>query len=157
EINVLLMVACITLVLMFKSSSALAGAYGISVMGTMTITSILIFTVARQRWHWSNWQAILLLVFCLAIDVPFLAANLPKILEGGWFPLLIMLVVFSIMTTWKRGRTVLVRRMQRNFHPVKDFVQAIALKKPHRVTGTAIFMTSNPSVTPPALVHHFTH
>lgn len=157
EINWLLMIACITLVLMFRSSSSLAGAYGISVMGTMTITSVLMYAVSRKKWGWSKAKATALLVFFLAVDIPFLLANLPKVLQGGWFPLMICAVAFSVMTTWKRGRTALVRRLQKNFFPIKDFVASIERDKPHRVSGTAVFMTSNPRMSPPALLHHFTH
>lgn len=157
EINTLLMLSCVALVLIFGSSSRLAGAYGISVMGTMTITSLLIFMVAIKHWQWSKPLALLMLVWFLAIDIPYLSANLPKIAHGGWFPILICIVVFSVMTTWKRGRSALVRRMQKSFVQVGDFVDEIRANPPHRVRGTAIFMTSNPRVIPPALKHHYVH
>lgn len=157
EINILLMIACLTLVIVFRTSSSLAGAYGIAVMGTMTITSILIYRVALIRWNWPRWKAHLLLIALLVVDIPFLMANVPKVLHGGWFPLLICAAVFSVMVTWKRGRTALVRKLEQQFFPVQEFVKVMARQKPHRVDGTAIFMTSNPRVAPPALMHHFTH
>jgi KUP system potassium uptake protein len=157
EINFLLMVACIGLVLVFRSSSDLAAAYGIAVMGTMTITSILIHQVAIKRWGWKPLKAHALLVALLLVDIPFLTANVPKVVHGGWFPLVICAVVFSVMVTWKRGRTALVRKLEQQFYPVQEFVKTMARQKPHRVDGTAIFMTSNPRVAPPALMHHFTH
>ncbi len=157
EINFLLMVACISLVLVFRSSSELAAAYGIAVMGTMTITSILIHQVAIKRWNWPPWKAHTLLAALLCVDIPFLTANVPKVVHGGWVPLGICAVVFSVMVTWKRGRTALVRKLEQQFFPVQEFVKVMARQKPHRVDGTAIFMTSNPRVAPPALMHHFTH
>lgn len=159
EVNHLLMVICVILVLLFRESSALAAAYGISVMGTMMITSCLMFVVAWRRWKWSmSWA--LVMTFCfLAVEVPFFAANLHKIADGGWFPLALSMVAFAVMTTWKRGRAALVRRLQLRFQPVKDFVQR--LRDPEcqvkRVKGTAVFMTPNPKVTPPALIHHVKH
>ncbi len=157
EINTMLMISCIASVLLFKTSTALAGAYGISVMGTMTITSFLIYRVAVTRWGWKPWRASLLLIGFLAVDLPFLFANAPKIEHGGWFPLAISAVVFAIMATWKRGRAALVRKLQKQFFPIEDFVKIIAKQRPHRIEGTGIFMTSNPRITPPALQHHYTH
>jgi KUP system potassium uptake protein len=159
EINHILMVICILLVFMFQSSSALAGAYGISVMGTMMITSCLMFVVARRRWGWPVWQAAVMLVAFLMVEIPFFAANLHKIAEGGWFPVVLCAIVFSAMTTWKKGRAALVRRMQSKFYPIKDFVAKLSDHEISvaRVKGTAVFMTPNPRMTPPALLHHVEH
>lgn len=159
EINHLLMIVCILLVFLFQSSSALAGAYGISVMGTMMITSCLLFVVARRRWNWTFAQAGLMVTGFLVIELPFFAANLPKIYDGGWFPIVMSLIVFTAMTTWKKGRAALVRRMQSKFYPVKEFVKRLDEKdiKVTRVKGTAVFMTPNPRMTPPALLHHVEH
>lgn len=159
EVNHLLMVVCILLVFMFQSSSALAGAYGISVMGTMIITSSLMFLVARRRWEWPLWRAILLLILFLSIEIPFFVANLPKIAHGGWFPIVMCLIVFTAMTTWKKGRAALVKRLQAKFYPVKDFVKRLGEEEIEvkRVKGTAVFMTPNPRMTPPALLHHVEH
>ena len=159
EINHLLMVICIMLVFLFKTSSALAGAYGISVMGTMMITSCLLFVVARRRWDWPLWKALLMTALFLAIEIPFFAANLPKINEGGWFPIVMGVVVFTAMTTWKKGRAALVKRIQSKFYPIKDFVKRLSDEEIEvkRVKGTAVFMTPNPRMTPPALLHHVEH
>ena len=157
EINVLLMITCVVLVLVFRSSSSLAAAYGISVMGTMVATSILIYFVAVKRWKWVPWKAGLLVGLFLAIDLPFLLANLPKITDGGWFPVGVCMVVFTIMTTWKRGRQALVKRMSESFFAVKDFVALVHTERPHRVAGSAVFMTGNLRVVPPALRHHYAH
>jgi KUP system potassium uptake protein len=159
EINHLLMVVCILLVFMFQSSSELAGAYGISVMGTMMITSCLMFVVARKRWEWPVWRAALMTTCFLIVEIPFFSANLPKIADGGWFPVVICAIVFTAMTTWKNGRAALVRRMQQKFYPVKDFVKRLGAGEisVQRVKGTAVFMTPNPRMTPPALIHHVEH
>jgi KUP system potassium uptake protein len=159
EINHLLMVICILLVFMFKESSALAAAYGISVMGTMMITSCLMFVVAWRRWQWPAWRAALMTAAFLGVEVPFFAANAHKIADGGWFPLVLSAVAFSVMTTWKRGRASLVRRLQMRFYPVREFVEKLGERelKVARVGGTAIFMTPNPKMTPPALIHHVKH
>lgn len=159
EVNFMLMVICVGLVLLFKESSALAGAYGISVMGTMMITSCLLLVVARRRWGWPLWACILMTGSFLLIEIPFLAANIHKIADGGWFPLVLSALTFAVMTTWKRGRAALVRRMQSRFYPVREFVERISSGSLNlaRVKGTAVFMTPNPKVTPPALSHHVKH
>jgi KUP system potassium uptake protein len=157
EITALMMVACIALVLIFRNSSALAGAYGIAVIGTMAITSFLMSLVTVRVWGWKKWTALSLCGLFLFVDLVNLAANLPKIVHGGWFPVLVCVVVFAVMTTWKRGRLALMRRMQKSFVPVEDFVRELRQNPPHRIEGTAIFMTSNPRVIPPALKHHFIH
>jgi KUP system potassium uptake protein len=159
EVNHMLMIICITLVIMFKESSNLAAAYGISVMGTMVITTTLLMVVAWRRWHWAVPAAVGMALCFLSIEIPFLAANLPKIAEGGWFPLVLSVGAFSVMTTWKRGRTSLVKRMSLGFQPVREFVEKLGLGDIEvvRVRGTAIFMTPNPKVTPLALSHHVKH
>lgn len=157
EINFLLMIACVALVLMFKSSSALAAAYGISVMGTMSITSFLVYFVAVKRWKWRRSVAAAMVVFFLTIDLTFLSANLHKIAEGGWFTILVSGFVLTVMLTWKRGRGALARRMEAQFAPVMSFVESIQQNRPHRVPGTAVFMTGNARMVPPALRHHFEH
>jgi KUP system potassium uptake protein len=159
EINHILMVICILLVIMFQTSGGLAGAYGISVMGTMMITSCLMFVVARRRWGWPMWQAVLMLVCFLSIEIPFFAANLPKIVDGGWVPICICMIVYCAMTTWKTGRAALIRRIQTKFYPIKDFVAKLSDHELNltRVKGTAVFMTPNPRMTPPALLHHIEH
>src|SRR5262249_35575903 len=109
EINWALMITCVLLVLGFKNSSNLAGAYGIAVTGTMSVTTLLFYVVTRERWHWPVAKAAGVVALFLLFDVAFLTANLPKVLEGGWFPLVVGLSVFTILTTWKRGRTEVAR------------------------------------------------
>ena len=157
EINYGLMVACVALVLGFKHSSDLAAAYGIAVTGTMSITTVLFYVVARERWGWSRGRALSLSALFLAIDLSFFAANTVKIAEGGWVPLGIATVVFTIMVTWKRGRMELGRAIAATTLPLKDFLEDLSRVNPHRVQGTAVFMTSNPDAAPPVLLHHFKH
>jgi KUP system potassium uptake protein len=157
EVNSLLMVACLMLVVAFRSSSALAAAYGIAVTGTMTITSILFTWVATQRWQWSWAAALPLLVLFLSIDLPFFAANALKFFAGGWFPIALGLVMFALMTTWKRGRTELAQRFNTSVMPLSALLEDIEATKPFRVRGTAVFMSSNPDGTPPVLLHHLKH
>lgn len=156
EVNRLLMAACVLLVLMFRESSKLAAAYGIAVTGTMSITSILFFYLTRQ-WAWPMWKSVVLVALFLVFDLGFLAANAVKVSEGGWLPLAVAIAAFTVMTTWKRGRRLLGACMAANTLSVDTFLQDVVVTKPHRVPGTAVFMTSNPNGTPPALVHHFKH
>lgn len=157
EINRLLMVACVALTLGFRDSSRLAGAYGISVMGAMICTSILLSSVAIVRWKWSSALAIGLVSTFLAVEVPFLLANVPKIAHGGWFPLLVGSLFFSVMTTWKVGRGTVRRYLESGSLPIDYFLGRLDEFAPHRVKGTAVFMTSTMGITPPILLHHFKH
>ncbi|MDB4969766.1 MAG: trkD [Myxococcales bacterium] len=157
EINWALMLAAVALVFGFGSSSGLAAAYGIAVTGTMSITSVLFYVVARRRWGWSFAAAGSLVAVFLAFDLSFFAANVNKIAKGGWFPLAIGAAVFTIMTTWRRGRAELSRMLEAATLPVELFMQDIAYTKPTRVPGTAVFMTSVQGGIPPVLLHHFKH
>ncbi len=157
EINWALMVTCVLLVLGFKSSSNLAGAYGIAVTGTMTVTTLLFYVVTRERWGWSITRATGVVAIFLLFDVAFLSANLPKVVEGGWFPLIVGLTVFTILTTWKRGRSEVARLLAQASLPLDAFLADLALQRPHRVDGTAVVMTSTPEGVPPVLLHHFKH
>jgi KUP system potassium uptake protein len=157
EINWALMVACVALVIGFRKSDNLAAAYGIAVTGTMTITSLLYFAVARQKWGWSRTRAGLVLAMFLTFDLSFLVANANKVESGGWFPLAVAGVVFTIMTTWRRGRAELARQMTAGMMPIDLFMQDLALTQPYRVPGTAVFMTSAAGGIPPVLLHHFKH
>lgn len=156
-VNRALMVLCIALVIGFGESSELAEAYGMTVMGTMTITSIIFYAVAREKWQWSRWKAGLPVALFLIFDLTFLAANLLKFFEGGWFPLVIGGVLFTIMTTWKRGRDEVRRVLGREELPLDLFLGDVASSQPHRVAGTALVMTSNPKGTPAVLLHHLKH
>jgi KUP system potassium uptake protein len=157
EINQLLMVACIALVVTFGASTNLAAAYGIAVMGTMVCTSLLLFFMARRKWGWKLAGAALLTVAFLAIEIPFLAANVPKIVHGGWFPLLVGAIFFTIMTTWKTGRVAVRRSLEGASLPLDYFLARLLDNQPIRVPGTAVFMTSTMGVTPPILLHHYKH
>lgn len=157
EVNRMLMVACLALVLGFRSSADLAGAYGIAVTGTMTITSILLFVVARRRWGWTLTRAILLLVLLLSIDLSFLIACSAKIMSGGWVPLAIAAFMFTAMLTWNRGRTLLREKIMADRLPLPMFLADVEASKPHRVRGTAVFLASTARGTPTVLLHHFKH
>src|SRR6185295_1136778 len=152
-----LMVSCVALVLGFRASSNLADAYGIAVTGTMAITSVLFFFVARDRWHWPPWRAASLLALFLVFDLAFFLACAAKIASGGWLPLAVALVLFAVMTTWKRGRSVLAARISSETLPLDLFVADIEQTRPHRVRGTAVFLTSTKRGTPNVLLHHFKH
>jgi len=157
EINTMLMVACVSLVLAFKKSSALAAAYGLAVAGTMSITSFLLFFFIVERWKWPIWKSALLCGSFLLIDLMFLVANCNKIVYGGWFPLLIGVTIYFIMTTWKLGQTILGQHIRSGSISLDLFIQDVEKTKPIRVRGTAVFLTSNPDIAPLVLLHHFKH
>ena len=156
-INWTLLVAVALLVVGFRSSSALAGAYGIAVTMSMLIDSLLIYFVMRRLWGWSRWIALAIAAPLALIDAAFLASNTLKIPDGGWFPLLIGGVVFTMLTTWKRGRKVLFDRLSEDALPLEQFIQSIELAPPVRVEGTAVFLTSTPDRVPHALLHNLKH
>jgi KUP system potassium uptake protein len=157
EINTMLAIACVCLVLSFRESSALAAAYGIAVTGTMGITSLIYFVVLRQTWKWPVWKAAPLVVMFLIFDLAFFGANLLKFFHGGWFPIAVALVVFLVMTTWKKGRALLARNLADKLLPIDIFLADLEQVKPFRVPGTAVFMSSNPSGVPVVLLHHWKH
>jgi KUP system potassium uptake protein len=157
EVNWALLVACVSLVLGFGSSSRLAAAYGIAVTGTMSITSLLLFSVARARWRWPVIAAGPLVALFLVVDLSFFSANVVKIAHGGWVPLVIGSVVFTVMTTWRRGRKLLGASFVAQALPLDLFMADVAQTKPTRVPGTAVFMTSTTQGAPPVLLHHFKH
>ena len=157
EVNTALMLMCVALVLGFKQSGNLAAAYGIAVTGTMSITSLLFFFVARRRWNWSLPRAGGLLVLFLIFDLAFFASSFAKILHGGWVPILVAAIVFTIMITWKRGRAMLAARVAADALPWEAFMADIEMTKPHRVPGTAVFLASTRRGTPNVLLHHFKH
>jgi KUP system potassium uptake protein len=155
--NYALMVGCLILVLSFGSSSNLAATYGIAVTGDMIMTSIGFFAVARLAWKWRLWQAGGLVLFFLLFDVSFFVANIGKIDDGGWVPLLIGMGVFTVMTTWYRGRQLLSDWMRARTISVEEFVRLSAIEHARRVPGTAVFLTSSTAGVPPVLRHHFEH
>ncbi len=156
-INWTLLVAVALLVVGFRGSSALAGAYGIAVTLSMLIDSLLIYFVMRRLWQWPRWIALSIAAPLALIDTAFLASNALKIPDGGWFPLLIGAVVFTMLTTWKRGRKVLMDRLSEDALPLREFIQSIELAPPVRVEGTAVFLTSTPDRVPHALLHNLKH
>jgi KUP system potassium uptake protein len=156
-VNWTLMIACILLVIGFKSSSNLAAAYGIAVISTMTITSIMFMVVARERWGWSSLKLGLVVGVFLLIDLAFFGANAVKIQHGGWFPILAAIIIFTLMTTWKRGRRALAGLLISSARPLDEFLRDIERNPPVRVPGTAVFMSGNAAGTPPALTHNLKH
>jgi KUP system potassium uptake protein len=157
EINAALMVSCIWLVLSFKESTALASAYGIAVTGTMAITSVIYYVVVTEAWGWAKWRAIPLVGAFLIFDLAFFGANLLKFFSGGWFPIGMAIIVFLVMTTWKKGRAMLARSIADRLLPIDMFLTDLASIKPPRVPGTAVFMSSNPNGVPIVLLHHWKH
>ncbi|HEY6040467.1 MAG TPA: KUP/HAK/KT family potassium transporter, partial [Kofleriaceae bacterium] len=157
EVNYGLMVACVALVVAFKSSSSLAAAYGIAVTGTMGITSFLYFLVCRRNWHYSWTTALLLFIPFVLIDLSFFSANVVKIAAGGWFPLAVGAGVFVIMTTWWRGRRELSKSMELGTLPDDVFLQDVKENPLPRVQGTAVFMSSGTDGMPNVLLHHVKH
>jgi KUP system potassium uptake protein len=157
EVNRLLMVACVALVLHFRASGNLASAYGIAVTGTMAITSILAFWVARDHWGWSLLRAGTVLVLLLSVDLSFFASCSAKFATGGWFPLVLGAGMFAVMVTWNRGRTILAEKIKGRTLPLSTFLADIDGHKPHRVAGTAVFLSSTRRGTPTVLLHHFKH
>jgi KUP system potassium uptake protein len=156
-VNRLLAVTCVLLVLVFQSTNNLASAYGIAVTGTMTITTVLFCTVARDRWHWPRWRVALVGALFLSVDLAFLGANLAKVASGGWLPLLIAVVIYVLMTTWKRGRESVASALRESALPLDLFLEDIRRRRPARVPGTAVFMTSDPAGVPVVLLHHLKH
>ena len=156
-VNWALMVGCIAIVVGFRSSSNLAAAYGVAVTSTMVITTILFYVVARRVWFWGFLPTAALALFFLIIDLAFFGANIIKVAQGGWFPLLLAGLVFIVMTTWKKGRRILNERIQTEAKPLEEFLQEMERRPPTRVPGTAIFMNGNASRTPPALLHNLEH
>lgn len=156
-VNWALMISCIGLVLGFRTSSNLAAAYGVAITVTMVITSLLFFVLVKDHWRWNLILAVLLSAVFLVIDLSFFGANLLKIADGGWFPLLAAGIIFLLMTTWQRGRQILSARMKRRLIPLELFIAELLSNPPLRVPGTAVFMTGNPVGTPPALRHNVKH
>lgn len=157
QINWALMLATVGLVLAFGSSSALAAAYGIAVTSTMLITTLLAYLVARGSWGVSRGVAGSLAVFFLVIELGFFGANIIKIAQGGWFPLAIGALIYTALSTWKKGRWLLAARIVERLYPLDQFLQDVAKHPRHRVPGTAVFMTSNLQGTPPTLLHNLEH
>jgi KUP system potassium uptake protein len=157
EINTMLLVACVSLVLAFGSSSRLAAAYGIAVTGTMSITTVVYYVVCTRTWGWPWWKAMPLAAAFLAIDLTFFSATAVKLPDGGWFPLLMGAGIYTVMTTWHAGRRYLAQALSSAQMPLDLFLTDVEQSKPTRVRGTAVFMASNPNGVPVILLHHFKH
>ncbi|MFZ3310284.1 MAG: potassium transporter Kup [Xanthobacteraceae bacterium] len=157
RVNGLLLLAVLVLVALFRSSSALASAYGIAVTGTMVVTCTMAFIVIWRMWRWSPFAAAALMVPFLVIDLTFLSANMLKVVQGGWVPLLLGGIVMVVMYTWRRGSRILFTKTRRLETPLDDLVRILEKKPPLRVPGTAVFLTSDPKSAPTALLHSLKH
>jgi KUP system potassium uptake protein len=156
-VNRLLLVLVFLAVIGFRSSNNLGAAYGIAVTGTMTMTTLLALVVARRRWHW-HWSAVITVgVIFLIVDISFFGANALKIAHGGWFPLVLGVVIFTMMTTWRRGRELVVREIKQSGLALEPFVANIADHPPLIVPGTAVFLTANQNSVPHAMLHNLKH
>ena len=156
-INWMLLGAVIALVLGFRSSTALASAYGIAVTGTMAIDTVLAAMVFRRIWGWGYLRTYLFLAVFLSIDLAFFGANTLKIFEGGWFPITLGIVGFTLLTTWKRGRELLMSGLRESAIELKPFIDGIARHPPQRVPGTGAFLTADRDGVPHALLHNLLH
>ena len=157
EVNWALWLGCLFLVVVYRNSSNLAAAYGIAVTGTMLTTTLLFHTILCERWKWPRWRARALTSLFLAVDLAFFSANLIKIQEGGWFPILVGIGVYVLMTTWSRGRARLQAIVRENTLQMDLFLADVARRKPVRVPGVAVFLTSDVAGAPPVLLHHLKH
>ncbi|MGA7251735.1 MAG: potassium transporter Kup, partial [Pseudolabrys sp.] len=157
RVNTLLLVGVLLLVALFRSSSALASAYGIAVTGTMVVTAIMAIVVIWRVWQWPLVGALALMLPFVFIDFTFLSANLLKIFEGGWMPLALGAIVMAVMYTWRRGSRLLFEKTRRHETPLESLVKSLEKKPPARVPGTAVFLTSDPVSAPTALLHSLKH
>ena len=154
QVNWALMTATVFIVVGFGSSGAVAAAYGIAVTLTMIITALLLYIIMRERWHWPRAGAVAIMTVFLTIDVAFFGANALKIVQGGWLTLVVACVLFTLMTTWRTGRQLVADRLTARAVPLEEFMATIATTWHVRVPGTAVFMTAQPTGTPPALAHN---
>ncbi|MCW2282972.1 KUP system potassium uptake protein [Rhodoblastus acidophilus] len=157
RVNKTLLIGVLMLVFMFRTSDNLANAYGIAVTGTMMVTTSLAFFVVWKLWRWPLWLALPVIGFFLTVDLAFMAANLIKVLEGGWVPLSMGALAMVVMWTWVRGTDLLAKKMQRDSIPTADLIRMLEKSRPQRVAGTAVFLTGDPNVAPSALMHNLKH
>ena len=157
QINNALMCGVLALVAMFQTADNLADAYGLAVTGTMLVTTILAYIVARRMWNWKLAWVLLLIAPMICLDTVFLVANGMKIASGGWVPLLIGSLLFMLMWTWVRGSQILTEKTRREAVPLADLTEMLRARPPHRVPGTAIFLTSDVDMAPVALMHNLKH
>jgi len=156
-VNTFLLIGVLVLLIMFQSSHKLASAYGIAVTGAMFVDTLLAYVVLRLVWKWSLWQTAALLVPLAMIDLVFIASNALKIPDGAWLPLVFGAVLVLIMWTWTRGAQILTDKTRRDSVPLVDLMEILRARAPHRAPGTAIFLTSDPDMTPVALMHNLKH
>jgi KUP system potassium uptake protein len=156
-INWLLLAAVLAAVIGFGSSSRLASAYGVAVTATMLVDTLLTFFVIRYLWGYPLWLCVLATGCFFVVDIAFFGATLLKVVDGGWFPLLIGAIVFTVMTTWRQGRSIMIHRLRASSVPLKPFLDSLFVEPPQRVPGTAVFLTATPEVTPHALLHNLNH
>jgi KUP system potassium uptake protein len=156
-VNWLLLLVVVAAVVGFGSSTRLASAYGVAVMGTMLVTTLLTFFVLRYHWHYALWLSVGATAFFLLVDTVFFAAAMHKVLDGGWFPLALGAIVFFIMMTWRRGRETLLERLSGSSPPLQGFLKSLFQHPPQRVPGTAVFLTASANATPNALLHSLKH
>jgi len=157
QVNWMLFALTASIVVGFQSSGNLAGAYGVAVTTTMVITTLLGYFVMRRLWNWGRPVALGIAAFLLTIDLSFFSANMLKIFQGGWFPLLVGGIIYLLMSTWYQGREVLARQMKEYVRPLKSYLENIDMRTVKKVPGTAIYMTESPVLTPPAFVHNLQH
>ncbi len=157
RVNRMLLIGVLALVLLFKNSSALASAYGIAVTGTMVVTTAISFVVVWRLWKWPLWAALAFTGTFMVVDLAFLAANLVKVVEGGWVPLMLACCSMIVMWTWVRGNNLLVRKTQRDSIPTVELIRMLEKSKPQRVAGTAIFLTNHADTAPSSLMHNLKH
>jgi KUP system potassium uptake protein len=157
QVNLVLAAGVLALVLGFRSSNSLASAYGIAVTGTFTCTAVLAAVVFRRQFHWPRPLAVLVFGFFFIIDLTFFSANTMKVIEGGWVPLAFGLGLMALMTSWKRGRDLLLARWRQDSLPLASFLARLPQSRTLRVPGLAIFLTGNPDYVPAALLHNLKH
>jgi KUP system potassium uptake protein len=156
-VNRLLLLSVIAVILHFETSSNMASAYGIAVTATMTIDTLLAYEVVRRLWGWQRWWAMPLFGIFFATDLLFLSANALKIPEGGWFPIMLGVIVFFLMITWKQGRDLLLENLRKSAMPIKPFLESLSEGNVHRVKGTAVFLSASTGWVPHALIHNLYH
>jgi KUP system potassium uptake protein len=157
QANSLMMVGTLALVIGFRESSNLAAAYGVAVTMTMLITTVLFSVLAHTRWNWSWWSSIALCLPLLLIELAFFGANIIKVPQGGWVPLVIAAWLFVLAVTWKRGKEIVFERLYGRLLPIEVFIRDVQAHPPLRVKGTAVFMTGSPHGVPLALMHNLKH
>ncbi len=156
-VNMLLMIGVILLVAIFKNSVALQDAYGLAVTGTMSVTTALTAIVVRKLWKWSLFKTVLVVAPLLTVDLTFYGANMLKLFTGGWVPLALAGAVAMVIVTWMRGSRIVAAKSRRDRIPMADFLASIARRPRHQVSGTAVYLSSHPELTPSALLHNLKH